>query len=432
MEEDSAQGSHQPRPRRTFKDRMARDPSSPAWVVLILYLLWLGIQLPYSHDARDYIHIGKHFVEQGHGSSSISVDSYVARFATPSGYDGQFYYYIALDPLHALPYVDKPTVRFGRIGYPMLAHVLSLGQAHLVPYAMLAINFLALGGLTLAAAAWLRRRKVSIWFSLIPGLFPGFLLALRYDLTDPLAYALAAFGIYLFDYGGKNRLTWAAIVFALATLTRETTTVFPLLYGAGLMLRGDAELTAGDPQARCHDRGAPAYARLRAAMPVSGHSGRPVRRLQAVPEGGPGIRGRVRADYRSGAIRRHHRALPLAGSAAGGASHGLLPGPDLRRSGTVGPGPAMAAPARLGAAGERAALRRAAIAGKRKRPDGGRPGHGGCGAGIGVLHTRLRSSAQAESVVAVVERGTLAFAHAPLADRADSGFVPARAQRLNL
>ena len=60
------------------------------------------------------------------------------------------------------------------------------------------------------------------------GLSPGLLLGVQRDLTEPLAYALVAAGVFLFDYGGKRRLLWAGLTFGLAGLARQTTLVFPL------------------------------------------------------------------------------------------------------------------------------------------------------------------------------------------------------------
>ena len=68
-----------------------------------------------------------------------------------TGYDGQFYYRLALDPanLHQTAFgitMDAP-YRFMRIGYSALAWLVSLGQRTAVPYALAAINVAALGAL---------------------------------------------------------------------------------------------------------------------------------------------------------------------------------------------------------------------------------------------------------------------------------------------
>src|SRR5205807_277016 len=97
-------------------------------------------------------------------------------------------------------------------------------------YALLAINWLAVAGGTLVVAGWLRRRGLPVWFALVYGLYPGLLLGVKNDLTEPLCYGLVALAIYLFEFGGNRGLVWSACAFALATLTRETAAVFPLCY----------------------------------------------------------------------------------------------------------------------------------------------------------------------------------------------------------
>jgi hypothetical protein len=99
------------------------------------------------------------------------------------------------------------------------------------------VNWLALGGGTLALAAWLRRKGLSPWLALLFGLYPGLFIALRLDLTEPLGYAFVALGVYLFDYGPtRRRVLWAGLSFALGVLARETTAVFPAVYALALLV----------------------------------------------------------------------------------------------------------------------------------------------------------------------------------------------------
>jgi hypothetical protein len=117
----------------------------------------------------------------------------------------------------------------------MVARVLALGQPGLIPYTLILVNWLALAGGTAALAAWLRRKHVSPWFALVYGLYPGLFFGLQRDLSEPLAYSLVALAVLLFD---RPSLLPAAAVFALAALTRETTALFTVIYGASLLLRG--------------------------------------------------------------------------------------------------------------------------------------------------------------------------------------------------
>jgi hypothetical protein len=209
---------------------LARSPWAVAGLVFAVYGLYVLALLLTHHDARDFIHIEKYYLNHGHGSTVIQVDPRYAGY-TLSGYDGQFYYLMALDPVHAPSYMDAPAYRYTRILYPLTAGALALGMPNLVPYTLILVNLLWVGGSTLALAAWLKRKGVSPWFALAYGLYPGLFIGFQNDLTEPMAYGLVALAIYLFDFGGRYRAIWAGLSFALAALTRETTLVFPLIYG---------------------------------------------------------------------------------------------------------------------------------------------------------------------------------------------------------
>lgn len=214
-----------------------RSEWTVATVVLLCYGVWLAAMLPSSHGARDFIIMGRTFVRHSGVSPAIAVDdAYYRRLgAHDNGYDGQFCYYIALDPVNARYYVDTPGYRYTRILYPLVARLLALGQAALIPYTLLLVNLLAVAGGTLAVAAWLARRAVSPWFGLVYGFYPGLFVGLRRDLTEPVSYALVALAILLFDDGGRRRVAWAGLAFALAILTREVAAFFALLYGLSLL-----------------------------------------------------------------------------------------------------------------------------------------------------------------------------------------------------
>ena len=206
------------------------------YAVLVLSLLWGG------HDARDFVDEGRFFVGRAHSSALIRIDPGYRGYDY-IGYDGQFFYYIALDPVGARPYIDVPSYRYGRIAYPILARIVALGRPNLVPYTLILVNWLAAGLGTLALAAWLRRRQVSPWYAAVFGLFPGVLIAVRYDLSEALAYALAALGVLLFDAPHRRGRLLGGLVFGLAVLTRESAAVFAVFFAAMELVRdGDQPL----------------------------------------------------------------------------------------------------------------------------------------------------------------------------------------------
>jgi hypothetical protein len=204
--------------------------------VLLLYGLWVGAFLATGHDIRDFIDLGRKFVTQANTSAVIRLDQNYRYPSDPTGYDGQFVYYIALDPVHARDYLDWPAYRYGRILEPALAGALSFGNPGLVPYTILLVAWLAVGLSTAVLAAWLKRHRLSPWLALIYALYAGIFIAFRYDLTEALSFALVIAALYLFDYGGRHRLFWSAGLFALAALSRETAVLFIAVFALALLL----------------------------------------------------------------------------------------------------------------------------------------------------------------------------------------------------
>jgi len=198
------------------------------------------------HDAWWFVHIGKQFVVAGHSSSVISR----LRWDGPIGYDGQYYFGLAADPAHARDYMGiESGIVYSRVGYPALIRLTSARQVSAMPYAMLVINLISVIAGTLAVGWWLIRRGLPPWPAAVYGLCPGLIFCVFRDLTEPLAYALVAIAVLLFD----RRLWLSAGVFAFAALTRETTVPFALGAAACLLLgdRRDWRRAAGYAVASC-------------------------------------------------------------------------------------------------------------------------------------------------------------------------------------
>lgn len=213
-----------------------RSPLAVAALALLVYGLWTVSFFAGGHDARDLTFMGLRLLSQSHASSVITIDPHYHYYPNDIGYDGQYCYYIALDPINARYYMDWPAYRYTRILYPMAARLLALGQPALIPYTLLLLNWLAIGGGTAIVAAWLKRRGVSPWLALVYAFYPGLFIAYQHDLSEPLAYGLVALGVYLYDFGDRRRLLTAGVAFGLAALTRETTAVFALMYAAAALL----------------------------------------------------------------------------------------------------------------------------------------------------------------------------------------------------
>ena len=216
--------------------RLAVIRSPPLWLIASVlaefYAFWIAARLMVG-DVLSFVHIGQKFL--GASDSSPEISS-IDRWQSAVGYDGQFYYFLAVDPLRAHEYIGEfAGYVYSRPLYPALSSLLGLGRADAVAYSMLAINLVAVMATTLGLAVWLRRHGVSPWLSLVYGTSPAVVFSVFRDLTEPLAYALVLGGFLLFDPRRRNRLIASAAVFALAVLTRETVAVFPAVCALALL-----------------------------------------------------------------------------------------------------------------------------------------------------------------------------------------------------
>jgi hypothetical protein len=212
-------------------------PWLPAVVVFVVYGVFIAQYLGQGRDVRDFIWLSSRWVKHSHASQVIRYDPQYHYARGHNDYDGEYYYFIALDPLNARGYLDEPSTRYTRIVYPLLVRSLAGGQASLIPYMMVLVNWLIIPLSTWWVAIWLRRRGISVWLSLIYGLYSGTFIGLTRDLTDPLAYAFVALAVLLYDDERWRGMLLSAAAFAVACLTRETTAVFAMAYGVSLAWR---------------------------------------------------------------------------------------------------------------------------------------------------------------------------------------------------
>jgi len=166
-----------------------------------------------------FILVGRHFATPSQLPHGMPV-------ARTYGYDGQFFYRLALNPLnfHHTAYgitVDRP-YRFMRIGYPVLTWVLSLGQHYLVPVLLVVINIAAIGALGYLGAVFAARGgRHALAGLLIPGYF-GLLTSLSRDTAEPLAAVFLLAGLLAVR---SRRPVPAAVLLTCGALTRETVMV---------------------------------------------------------------------------------------------------------------------------------------------------------------------------------------------------------------
>ncbi len=145
------------------------------------------------------------------------------------GYDGQFVYYIAKDPRpdQVREKLDVPAYRYQRILLPLLAHLLSFNDGQLIPWLIPAINFLAHVMGTWGVASLLKQHGKNPLHAIYYGLWVGFLLALRLDLPEPLAFAFIVLAFYEMTEG-RHWLGW--ITYSLAIFAKEVVVIFAIAH----------------------------------------------------------------------------------------------------------------------------------------------------------------------------------------------------------
>lgn len=207
-------------PARPERSR-ARALLAPWSVVLVAATLYLSVIVALSGgDPLVLATLGTQFSEGDPGGTE--------------GYDGQFVYYIARDPLGGWRHCDLPAYRYQRILYPLLARLLAFGQEALIPYTLPLLNLAGLAAGTWLTEQILRRYRISRWYALTYGLYAGQLLSVRLNLSEPLSFALVQAAILAAERG---RWRWSVPFFALAVLARETALVFVGGYLLSLLLR---------------------------------------------------------------------------------------------------------------------------------------------------------------------------------------------------
>jgi hypothetical protein len=201
----------------------------PWLVALVVCLAYLGLMLARHGDVMELIQPAR---------------------AGREGYDGQFTYYIARNPLGApaaiaavcavplpvMPYTpemhpmaarllgcEMPAYRYQRALHGLLARLLALGQEALIPWAMLALSAAGLAVGVWSLERLLVEQGASRWYALTYGLFPGIFFAVRVSTTEPLAYGLVLLAILA---AARQRLVVSAVLLALAAFTKETTLFF--------------------------------------------------------------------------------------------------------------------------------------------------------------------------------------------------------------
>ncbi len=143
------------------------------------------------------------------------------------GYDGQFVYYIAINPQPeaVAQQLDAPAYRYQRILLPLTARLLSLGILPVIAWILPILGILSQTVGTLLVSELLAGWGVSRWYALVYGLWVGFGLAVRLDLPEPLAYCLVAGALLAHE---RRRMVLSWVLYGLALFAKEVTVLFLL------------------------------------------------------------------------------------------------------------------------------------------------------------------------------------------------------------
>jgi len=210
----------------------ASQLAGPVLVVALgLALLIVPRLAAYHGNPSGFVQFGHHFAPETHPPHSAIIGS-------PIGYDGQFYWIQARDPLvlHPSTLADIDAAGRGynlqRVAYPALAALLAVGQVGALPWTLLAVNVIAVLALTAVVAAYARHRGRSVWWALAIALTPGIVMGTLRDLSDPLATAAMLGGLICYERGRRG---WAAALLTLGVLAREPMIVAVVAVGIDIL-----------------------------------------------------------------------------------------------------------------------------------------------------------------------------------------------------
>jgi hypothetical protein len=201
---------------RSDRGSLLSQLNNPVACGLIAFLGWLAFVLARLQTWAAG-GIGR-FVMAGHAYSSNAALPHVPL----QGYDGQFYYRFALNPFNwnrtAYGITIDHNYRYTRLGYPIVAWILSFGQHHLVPAVLVAINLVCVAIIGWLGAKFARESgRHALWGLLFAGYF-GLVISVGRDTAEPLADACMLGGLLAYRY---SRYVLAAVLVTYGVITNE-------------------------------------------------------------------------------------------------------------------------------------------------------------------------------------------------------------------
>ena len=216
------------------EDRSLRPRTPSPWARLnrpivpgvIAFLGWLGFALArWQIWAKGHLSL---FIMAGHTYTHRDQLPRGLLLVPSAGYDGQFYYRLALDPLNwnktAFGITMDQSYRYTRIGYPILAWLVSLGQHQLVPLALVAINLLGVAAMAFLGGMFARESGRHALWGLAFAAYFGLVISVGRDTAEPLAEACMLGGLLAYR---RSKPILCTVLFMVGAITRETILLAP-------------------------------------------------------------------------------------------------------------------------------------------------------------------------------------------------------------
>lgn len=182
---------------------------------LLLAVFFVGL-----HDWQPsrLVHAGPPFTDRQLAPETLYVGD------AADAFDGQFYYRMTRGPFATSTAVDGvrfdlPALRSARLGYPLLAWLLSGGTARLAPFALIAVNVTAFGILAWLGAVLASMSGRHASWGLLLVAYPGFVYTIAFDLAE---LTVASFIVGAIVAHRHQRFLLAGSLFAAALVTKES------------------------------------------------------------------------------------------------------------------------------------------------------------------------------------------------------------------
>jgi hypothetical protein len=219
------------------EDRSVRHSPPSLWSRLnrplvpgiIAFLGWTGFALArWQVWAKGHLSL---FIMAGHTYTHRAQLPRGLLLVPSAGYDGQFYYRLALDPVNwnhtAFGITMDQSYRYTRIGYPILAWIFSLGQHQLVPVALVVLNLLGVAAMAMLGAVFARDSGRHALWGLAFAAYFGLVISVGRDTAEPLAEACMLGGLLAYRRASTRMYLLATVLFAWGAITRETILLAP-------------------------------------------------------------------------------------------------------------------------------------------------------------------------------------------------------------